>query len=397
VDVNQDGSFALDHVPPGRVEVVMTDWYAKMAHPDIRPDVIRQVVVENGKTVRVDFDAATGVMLVGRIVGWEKPLLMEARRLGGDEQGAIAGASYTDREGRFRIPHLRAGRYRIASTVGQPGYAIAIAAEVTIGTEPPDELVIEVPGHTIEGRVVDSTQQGIPRAIVTLVEAEDPSVRRSICLTDGEGRFAIGGIEEGHFTLQARARGYATTLVADYQAPGPEAILMLLPEARLRVLVQDDAGVPLPGATVRLANSREQTLHWQEVAGVDGSVTFPNLQAIPHLVAASLDGYLPADPLVVPLHEGRTDAVTLVLRRTGSLEVLLHDDVGRPLPGKPVVLSDEDGNQLATQTTDKKGMALFEDLAPAWYEVAAGPGGSVSDAIEVEPGERATLELTLAQ
>ena len=90
---------------------------------------------------------------------------------------------------------------------------------------------------------------------------------------------------------------------------------------------------PLPGPAVRVSPPRENTPPFHEVSATDGSITFAGLPPVPHRAAATLAGYRPADPLLVPLHEGRTDTVTLVLRRTGSIEVLLHDDRGRPLAG----------------------------------------------------------------
>ena len=76
----------------------------------------------------------------------------------------MAGASYTDREGHFQIPHLLPGRYWIGSAQGHPGSSVAVSKEISIGRQAPDDLLLEVPGNTLRGRVIGSTGQGLSRA-----------------------------------------------------------------------------------------------------------------------------------------------------------------------------------------------------------------------------------------
>ncbi|MEW6747226.1 MAG: carboxypeptidase regulatory-like domain-containing protein [Planctomycetota bacterium] len=388
--------FAIEHVPPGRVEVVLNDHYHRTLFPGVEPQ-IRQAEVHDGDTVRVDFDAATGVTLKGRVVGWEKPLLIEARLIGGEGEPVIAGASYTDREGGFRIPHLRPGRYRVGSTAGQPGYAIAVAGEVTITSSEPDEFILPVPGNTVQGVVRGPSGEGFARAVVTIERSEPRASILSMCLTDGEGTFAIGGLEDGHYALRARARGCATELLEGYQAPGSPIEFPLRAEARLRVIVQDDTGILLPGARVGVRHTRKPKLTWSDIAGIEGTATFPGLQGESHEVVAALDGYLPADPLIVPLRGGQTQQVALVLVREGEIEVSVMSTKGRALEGVPVSLLSEAGESLEQRLTDENGKVLFRGLVAGWYEVVAGTDTTTSDAVEVNAGERATLDLTLGE
>ncbi|MEW6746919.1 MAG: carboxypeptidase regulatory-like domain-containing protein [Planctomycetota bacterium] len=394
--VDQKGRFALDHIAPGRVEVVVHDWVYEFAYIRVGPQ-IRQVEVREGETVHVDFDTATGVTLHGRVEGWDKPLLIEACLVESEEgEPAIAGASCTDREGGFRIPHLRRGRYRVASTVGQPGYSIAVSGEVTIGSEEPDLLVLRVPGNTVQGTVLDSAGNGIPRAVVTVAKDRAVGPALATCLTDGEGQFAIGGLEVGPHEFRARARGFATELMSGWQVPSEALLIRLQPEARLLVEIKDDTGAPLPGARVGVTHATRPGLSLADLCGHEGAVEFSGLQAYPHVVTASLEGYVPADPLIVPLREGETSGITIVLVRAGELEAIVRGENGKPLEKIPAFLFDEGGHVLGQRMTDEEGCVLFRELAPAWYEVAAGADRDVTDAAEVLPGERATVELVLA-
>ncbi|MEW6746457.1 MAG: carboxypeptidase-like regulatory domain-containing protein [Planctomycetota bacterium] len=394
--VDQKGRFAFEHVPSGRVEVVLYDGAYQSYYPRVGPQ-IRQVEVREGETAQVDFDAATGVTLRGRVVGWDKPLLLEARLLGGEGEGAAAGAAYSDREGAFRIPHLRPGRYRVASTMGQPGYSIAVSGEVTISSQEPDELVLHVPGNTLQGIVQDGTGNVIPRAIVTVEKDRAPSPLLAMCLTDGEGKFAIGGLEDGHYALRARARGHAMELIEAWQVPSDLLTIRLATEARLLLRVTDDTGIPLPGARVGARHTTRPMLSRAALCGPEGTAEFSGLQAHPHEVAATLSGYVPADPLIVPLREGETRQVTLVLMRAGELEVIVQDKDGKPLEKIPVFLADEERRPIGQRMTDENGRALFLELAPGWYEVAADTDSNVTDAAEVVAGERATVELVIVE
>ncbi|MEW6745340.1 MAG: carboxypeptidase-like regulatory domain-containing protein [Planctomycetota bacterium] len=392
--VNIQGEFSFDHVPPGRVEVVLTDWYYTAMYPPVRPQ-IRQVVVGDGETVRVNFDTATGVTLQGRVQGWDKPLLIEARLMESEGKPVVAGACNTDREGCFRIPHLRPGHYWVGSTAGEPGYAIAVSDELTITSAPPEELILVVPENTVQGTIRDSQGEPIPRAVVTVEREGSDRQIVSMCLAGAEGEFAIGGLEEGAYAFRARARGFATELLEVQQLFREKLDIRLKPEAQLRVSVCDDVGTPLPGAIVGVRHTVLPKLAQRELCGLEGSVTFPALKAYPHEVAASLDGYIPCDPLIVPLREGETSAVRLVLVRAGEIEVSITGEKGIALKDVPVFLCDEKGDNQADRTTDEKGRALFKDLKRGWYEVKAGPGAEVSDAVEVLPGERSQVDLVL--
>ncbi|MEW6741815.1 MAG: carboxypeptidase regulatory-like domain-containing protein [Planctomycetota bacterium] len=397
--VDTKGAYAVDNVPPGRVEVVLNDRYYRTAFPEVEPQV-RQAEVRDGETVRVDFDAATGVTLRGRVEGWDRPLLIEARQLSardtGDEE-SLAGSAYTDRKGCFAIPHLRPGRYRVASTVGQPGYSIAVAAETTIAGKDVEELVLRVPGNTLEGHVRAGTGEGIARAIVTLSVDQDRGSPLSVCLTDLDGAFAVGGIDNGLYELTARAAGFATESVRSVQVPAASLEIALEPEARLRVVVADDLGSPLPGAPVSCQNLSSPALAWKELTGPEGVVRFAGLKPVPHLVSAELDGYVPPDPLIVPVQSGEMRSVSLVLVRAGELEVTVVDPDGRTVESVAVLLMTEEGEQAGRRVTNKKGSAFFRNLAPAWYEIHAGEIQEPLDLIEVEPGAQASVTVTMSE
>ncbi|MEW6743608.1 MAG: carboxypeptidase regulatory-like domain-containing protein [Planctomycetota bacterium] len=396
--VDTKGRFGFDNVPAGRVEVVLNDEYYWQGFPDVEPQV-RQVEVRSGETVRVDFDAATGVILKGRVEGWDKPLLIEARRVGESGELVNAGACYTDGDGIFRIPHLLPGNYRVGSSAGQPGYSIGVATEVVIGSSTPDEVLLRVPATLLRGTVKDGAGTPVARSLVTVHARPTDSSPVSICLTDSDGGFAIGGLAEGIYDLLVRARSCAPFVVASQPVPGEPMAIVLEPEAILQVSVVDDAGQIVNGALVQVVNERSWRLGSGAVTGSDGSVRFTELQGRPHVVTARHEGYLAADPVIVPLQPGAQQDLRLVLQRAGSVVVHVASQEGRALKSVPVHIYNEEGELLEEHkalVTNQEGRARIGKLRPGTYIITAGADEGVEEEVEVLAGESVDVSFVLA-
>ena len=327
--VSEKRAFSIENVPEGLVEVVLEDHYYSTGFPDVEPQV-RQVDVGEGQTVRVDFDAATGVILKGRVEGWDKPLLIEARKL--DDAGGkavIAGASYTGPSGEFRIPHMLRGHYRIGSSLGQPGYSVAVAQVVEIGVTEPGELILTVPGNPMNGHVSSLTGNNLSLAVVHLYRSGETEPI-SLCLTDSDGVFSIGGIEDGLYDVEARAKGHGTLAVSNLRIPIDEANLTLRPQALVEVSVVDDTGALLSGAFVSLESARSLLLSRQDITGTEGKALLANLDAHSFSVTAGLDGYLSPEPVIITAKEGRTSPVLIELIRLGTVTVSVENELGVP-------------------------------------------------------------------
>jgi hypothetical protein len=80
-------------------------------------------------------------------------------------------------------------------------------------------------GERVHGRVLDPEGRPVPNAIVRL------SPIRALDWTNAQGRFAIGPVPRGSYTLTAEATGYETAEIRDFIVAGdmPEAELRLQP------------------------------------------------------------------------------------------------------------------------------------------------------------------------
>lgn len=129
-------------------------------------------------------------------------------------------------------------------------------------------------GVTLTGRVLD--EAGTPLAGARIVHA--PFSLEAIGVeTSVEGWFAIPGLEPGSFDFTVTASGFAPRyqeVILGEDAP-PEEI-RLEPGSTLRLRVVDEAGAPVPGATVGLEQwgVRRHKLKWVEETGAEGGLVW---------------------------------------------------------------------------------------------------------------------------
>ncbi len=210
--------------------------------------------------------AAAGSTGTGRVVDEHQDPIAGARvrltaeRLRGGE--ASPETAETTGEGRFELPGLGAGRYRL--TVEARGYArITVpGVEVPAGRDGVDlGTVVLAPGVEICGRVVDPS--GLPIAGAEVLEEtvwkRPPSLDggsdapRSV--SDADGFFALDGFAEGErVDLLVRKEGWRTERLPGVRAPSLEPVAVVLaPWARVSGMVVDSTATPVAGARVQVA------------------------------------------------------------------------------------------------------------------------------------------------
>ena len=117
-------------------------------------------------------------------------------------------AAMTDGAGRFTIEGVGEGELWLTAIA--PGLATTrvLVGEGTETGANPSLKIKMVPGFTMRGRVADEAGRPIAGALLT---AKGPGYWTSECLTDAEGKYALGGplADDGPFTITAIHRDYA--------------------------------------------------------------------------------------------------------------------------------------------------------------------------------------------
>ncbi|MFL6197864.1 MAG: carboxypeptidase regulatory-like domain-containing protein [Thermoanaerobaculia bacterium] len=333
----------------------------------------------------------------------------EGRPLAGVEvtiassSGGTVTAITGDR-GRFEVPALPGDRVDLEAR--RQGFAPTLVPGVAIapGPGPADLGTLKLlPGVRIEGRVTGVAGRPLAGAGVWLAAADrQPSPafaetlrrREPATTTDEAGRFAIADVARGQRVSLLLAReGYVPSWVQGVEAPTARPLTVALERAsRLRGRVEDAAGEPVPGASVRLrpappppgtvgveVRRSENTADVE--AGSDGSFAFAEVAPGAVALEASAEGFLPPEP--VELQVPSDGEVRLVLGRGAVVAGSITNATGEPVAGAQVRIGG------TRSESDAEGRYRLAGIPPGPAPLAVShpaykPKGQP---VDVQPGE----------
>ena len=306
-----------------------------------------------------DLVLQSGGQLIGRVTD------SQGRGLAGAEVGLEESGSSllrnssihlytaTDDEGRYRLAGIPAGQFRLR--VRCSGFLASEMDPVRVdghGREHNQDFQLER-GRVVEGQVVDADHRPIAGAEVAPDSSrrldsmdfrmERPRVSRAsrtpslpgAVVTDAEGRFTLGGIDDHSDHLLARAAGHGSR-----QQPLPEegvpVLIRLEPRFGIqgRLLLPDES--PASGVQVQLKGTDSERNPWASLMGLseatsdaDGFFELMDLQAGDYQLSA----YHPmAEVVEMPLHlQGNEDGLEIQMQSAEHLTVRVVDSAGEPL------------------------------------------------------------------
>lgn len=229
---NADGEYRIDRLEAGEYQVSVNSIPGR-GSLFVRDTQMTQksAVVEDGKTVEVDFIIEPGYTLSGMVTyrgeparGWR----VSYKRTSSDtpEGANISGTTTVDDQGAFAFKELDSGTYSLfvhrRGDINFFPITPVVEKSVTIVDEDVYE-VLEIPESSIGGIVLDATtQQPVNGAMVTLVrEGTQFSVEEIIVnrarrfrntTTDSSGKFLFDTVEEGSWNLIAQHPYYSYEL-----------------------------------------------------------------------------------------------------------------------------------------------------------------------------------------
>lgn len=320
-------------------------------------------VIEEGAELSVP--PATGQAVIGRLIEGREAVIgarvavlpsgLAARRpftvpLTLDAGGAsLIRSVTTDERGRFQIPPLASGEYRLEINllggrtevsetfhVRDPTKEESANAPVSTGERPVDSPVLDLgdltfdPGLAVEIWAWSADGGPLGGAKVGALQGERTAVRSFEGRTDGEGRAEVRGFEpDGTVDFSCTAPGYLR-----YEERFPEPPLRvdcrMVRLAAIAGSVTDPSG-PLSGATVSLVDGADRPIA-QVRAGEDGQFELSSLSGGEYrLIAAAPDYRWRAQAMELAAGEVRR-LEPILLTPASRVEGLVRDAVS----GTPV-------------------------------------------------------------
>ncbi len=247
----------------------------------------------------------------------------------------------TDADGNYAFTNLPPGEHSIRAEVkGFAAGKLECVLQEGIDKQNPDLQMNR--GRRISGRVFAADGSSIADAVVMPVEMADRPAPRRATRSQADGSFSLEGLGDLE-SVELRASGYAHTRVpwGDLQNDAGPVLVQLSREISLHGQIVDFTGgagsVELEPADIHLDMSPSvQAKCWvQHPVRADGSFTIDGLVEGDYAITATAEGVGQSEKTTVRLQPGM-EPLSLKIRGLGTIEVIVRDELGQPLPDTEV-------------------------------------------------------------
>jgi hypothetical protein len=430
-----DGSYRVDGVLPGRYQVVGEAKGHAPAALDVSVTADRDregadlllapETVVKGTVTGPGGQPATGATVMATVID-----------AGSGSMFGRQGIERTDREGRFRLGGLVAGKVTLVASETGVG-RVTWGPEPVAAGETREVALALLPGATVSGLV--KYDDGQPAPGVTVVGITAASMSMAQARTDAQGKFELGPLAAGQTMVKAsRKEGLAGMLDMGDMERAQKQITLSGNEAHKGVelvitrggrslsgLVVDPDGKPVAGASVG-ADRNDMGMGMRAALGAmlgdkgvrtgeDGRFTLADLEKGPYTVWAKHTRYPDAKVEKVP--DGAKE-VRLQFPREAVLAGTVTDPAGKPVTDFSVMAVEAEGKDTSDPRSglrkaqnfarlmggssavhDAGGAFELRGLAAGTYDVVVttgeGKGGQLPG-LAVAAGERkAGLRVTI--
>ncbi len=355
------GRFRLDGLRPGErlTARVLASGFAVLESPmpPLAPEPATPVrlALQRGRTVLGKVVDAAGSPIQGAEV-LAYPLDPAAQPESLLRAKAREMRSATGRDGTFSLPAVGAGQIDLALRASGAGPKWLRSVDVPPGNAPLDlGRIVLGPESPLRGTVADDAGAPISGARVTaapVVTVPRPGDFAAgpppATLTDGNGQFALSGLEAGvKVLLRGEQDGFLPATLEVELAEDPERVLLTLkPAEALRGSVVNEEAGPVEGARIVLLT--QHAAHGDRLRPLATSVsdrlgafTFAAVPAGSHRLAVQAAGYLAWSQSLTVDAESPPNPVEVRLERGASLSGRILSERGQPIEGAKVSLKDE--------------------------------------------------------
>ncbi len=360
-----DGSFVLENVPPGAVNLVaQAPGYATSR---------MNLHLEEGKPITgVEVELETGVKLTGKVTGPDGAALSGATvRLGpmgggGIMVGGMGKTATTDESGEYTIDSLDPGD--VTFEFSHPKYLTARKDVQLKGREVKLDAQLSG-GQKVSGVVV--TEAGVPVGDAEVTARASAGSFRS-ARTDANGAFSFDSLSPARYNFSATRQGYAEGIVEDFDvATGAPVRIVLKSGGILYGQVRGLSADELASATVEARSGASSSS-----APVDSTGNY-RLEGAPlgtvrvsAMVSRSLTGRRTSSVQTVEVTPGSAQQLDLEFRSDTVVRGRVMRD-GKPLSGGNISFFPRRGGtqSSASVPVDEAGSYSISGLEEGEYNV----------------------------
>lgn len=345
--------------------------YLRKSVPGVQvpPDMPLEITLDPASSL-------TGYVLDGDGAGIAGATVRLARNTAGGMGGRtfvmrMVVSEETDQDGRFVFEDLEPGDVDLDASA--PGFKTA-SRTVTI-PEGEDVEGVELPlepGSRVVGQVTLADGRPAVGARVRVVEEGEMPFMPGGAEADGDGWYALDGLEEGPASIEARTEG-GQRVVRDLEVGAGTNRLDLALEGGRTVsgTVVTPGGGPLSGATVRLGARDGLSRGADEITDASGRFTFEGVQEGAQVVRASHPDWAGSKEVPVPAGTGPLNDLVVPLRQGGTIEGFVRGLSAEEMRQVSLEAYAALERDFRTAVVDRQGNFRLENLAPGTWELRA--------------------------
>ncbi len=299
--------------------------------------------------------------------------------------------------GEFAVGGLAPGRYRLVAEA--PGHARTVLRQLAVPR--PSPLVVELgAAGVIEGTVRQADGRPASGAEVSFVGGSE-----LVTVTAGaRGGYSAEVAPAGYRVVAVRGRetGAFPGLVSVTAGGTASADVQLGQAAVVAGRATDGAGAPVAGAQAVLTPARNSGEVGRGLSGADGRFEIGPLPGGEYDLEVVADGHSPAERRGLVVLNGQRFEIDVRLDGVGSVEGVVRDQDGAPIPGARVsggkMWGGAMGSVPAETVAGADGRYLLPGLEVGVASIRARrPGVKTGDArpVTIEAGRRSTADFVL--
>ncbi|MFF2481384.1 carboxypeptidase regulatory-like domain-containing protein [Paenibacillus sp. NPDC058071] len=398
VQTGADGSFILDLMPSGQIELAVSapGYSGATTGVSVGPG---QLI--DGVEVRLLPNPGS---IAGQVVDavTQQPIRSASIELrSGSANGLSIVSVITDPSGGFVIDGLQRGSYAVVASA--VGYGNNSVGAVVASDQSVSAVIALTPSYgRIEGSIADSAGQDIPASIIEIRLYTKEGALVSTLFPSQDGTFVIDQLRPGEYLLNVSATGFTSSTQGTFVAAGTTSVIRTALEPEkvvLRGTVSNAAsGVGIAGAQIEV-----RTVYGQQIeSGFSDETGAFSINGIPlgNLLVTATAARSGSDTAAVVATAGQIATVFLQLTPTpGSVFGLVSNFAnGANVAGATIRIFDGvTGSLITSVLSGSGGQYSFEGLAPGSYtSICSADGfGNALGGFDIGAGEATKFSYAL--